>query len=262
MSEKLVASPFSTGRRFDRLQLLGQIDTLGSMQAAAKAMGISYKSAWEAVESLNNLSETPLVERSIGGASGGGTRLTDRGRQVLTFMRDMDRDFQAFIAAMEGSGRAFDRFFQAYQRIRRFEMRTSARNQYLGRVVQVTRGTVNAEVVLDIGGGDTLVAIITNTSVENLALEPGVEAHALVKAPWVIVTTDENFRSSARNRLCGVVTRCVEGAVNGEVILDLPGGKSVAAIITNDSIRQLGLQVGSRACALIKASHIILAVTP
>lgn len=139
-------------------------------------------------------------------------------------------------------------------------MKTSARNQFLGTVVKATRGAVNSEVILDIGGGDSLAAIITNTSLDNLGLAPGVEAYALVKAPWVIVTTDEGMKTSARNRLCGVVSRCVEGAVNGEVIIDLPGGKSVAAIITNDSIQSLGLKEGVRACALIKASHIILAV--
>ena len=140
-------------------------------------------------------------------------------------------------------------------------MKTSARNQFLGIVRNVKAGPINAEVILDIGGGDSLAAIITNDSVEHLALEPGNEAYALVKAPWVILTTDDSLKTSARNRLCGTVVRCQAGAVNGEVILELAGGKTVAAIITNDSIESLGLKVGVRACALIKASHIILAVS-
>ncbi len=45
------------------------------------------------------------------------------------------------------------------------------------------------------------------------------------------------------------------------MVIELDGGKSVAAIITNESIKSLGLKEGVRACALIKASHIILAVT-
>ncbi len=139
-------------------------------------------------------------------------------------------------------------------------MKTSARNQFLGTVMRLTRGAVNAEVILDIGGGDTLAAVITNESVDNLALAPGVEAYALIKAPWVIVTTDAALKTSARNRLCGVVSRCVAGAVNGEVVIDLAGGKSVAAVVTNDSIDSLGLKQGVPACALIKASHIVLAV--
>ncbi|MBF0271132.1 MAG: TOBE domain-containing protein [Magnetococcales bacterium] len=139
-------------------------------------------------------------------------------------------------------------------------MKTSARNQFPGRIQQITIGAVNAEVILNIGGEDSLAAIITKTSVEQLGLAPGVEAYAMVKASWVILTTDDTVQTSARNRLCGIVSRCVEGAVNGEVILELPGGQSVVAIITNDSIRTLGLKNGMRACALIKSSHIILAV--
>ncbi len=139
-------------------------------------------------------------------------------------------------------------------------MQTSARNQFLGTVKTVKTGPINAEVILDIGGGDELAAIITHDSVDHLGLKPGLEAYALVKAPWVILTTDDSLKTSARNRLCGTVVRCQEGAINGEVILELAGGKTVAAVVTNDSLHSLGLQVGARACALIKASHIILAV--
>ena len=88
----------------------------------------------------------------------------------------------------------------------------------------------------------------------------GSEAYALIKAPWVIVTTDTALKTSARNRLCGTVVRCTAGAVSSEVVIELPGGKLVVAMLTNDSVADLGLHEGVRACALIKASHIILAV--
>ena len=248
------------GRKVDRVALLEKVAELGSINAAAKAVGISYKGAWQAIEALNNLSERQLVERSVGGSGGGGTRLTPQGEQVLSLLRDMEGEFQGLLAALGGERSRLDRFFRYFQLMRRFNVKTSARNQYLGHVTSVARGAVNSEVILDIGGGDSLAAIITNESTDNLALAVGTEAYALVKAPWVIVTTDETLKTSARNRLCGVVSRCTEGAVNGEVIIDLPGGKSVAAIVTNASIHGLGLAVGVRACALIKASHIILAV--
>jgi molybdate transport system regulatory protein len=248
------------GRKVDRVALLEKVAELGSITAAAKAAGISYKGAWEAIEALNNLSDAPVVERSVGGSGGGGTRLTAHGEKVLSLLRDMETDFQGFLAAMGGGRGHFERFYKYFQLMRRWNMKTSARNQFLGTVTKVKRGAVNSEVILDIGGGDSLAAIITNESVDNLALATGIEAYALIKAPWVIVTTDESIKTSARNRLCGTVSRCVEGAVNGEVIIDLPGGKSVTAIITNDSIKSLGLKEGVRACALIKASHIILAI--
>lgn len=139
-------------------------------------------------------------------------------------------------------------------------MHSSARNEFSGTVTAVTKGAVNAEVILDIGDGQQLTAIITNSSVDSLGLAAGKPAVALVKAPWVIITTNDRLRTSARNRLCGNVSTVREGAVNGEVVLDIGAGKSVAAIVTNESIRALGLKPGVRACALIKASHIILAV--
>lgn len=139
-------------------------------------------------------------------------------------------------------------------------MKTSARNQFLGTVKSIKMGPINAEVILDIGGDDMLAAVITHDSVEHLGLKVGMEAYAMVKAPWVIVTTSDGFKTSARNELRGKVVRCQEGAVNGEVIIELAGGKCVAAVVTNDSIKSLGLKEGVKACALIKASHVILAV--
>ncbi len=240
-----------------RIELLEKIAELGSISAAAKALGLSYKSAWEAVEAMNNLSDTLLVERVSGGRHGGGTVLTPRGIQVLAAFRRFEEEYSKFLAAL----RSNTEFGDFYQMIRGLGMKTSARNEFLGRVKQVKEGAVNAEVVLDIGGGQELVSIITNESVRNLELAVGKEAYALIKAPWVIVTAAEPaMKTSARNTLCGVVSRCQEGAVNGEVIIELPSGKSVAAIITNESIKNLGLREGVPACALIKASHIILAV--
>jgi molybdate transport system regulatory protein len=249
---------FSRGRRWDHLELLERIDSSGSISTAATAMGMSYKAAWQAVEAMNNLSDQPLVERQAGGRHGGGTSLTAYGRRVVGAYRRLETEREKVLAHL---GRIMDDFDQYYQLIRRFDMKTSARNQFLGKVKSVKHGPINAEVILDIGGGDTLAAVITQDSAEQLGLAEGVEAYALVKAPWVIVTTDETIKTSARNRLCGTVVRCHEGAINAEVVIELPGGKLVVATVTNDSVQSLGLKEGVRACALIKASHIILAVS-
>jgi len=247
----------SRGKRWDHLELLERIDASGSISAAANAMGMSYKAAWQAVEAMNNMSEQPVVARQTGGKNGGGTTLTEYGRRIVAAYRRLEKERERVLSQLN---RIMDDFDQYYRAIRRFDMQTSARNQFLGKVKSVKLGAVNAEVILDIGGGDELAAIITNDSAEHLDLKPGDEAYALIKAPWVILTTDTGLKTSARNRLCGAVVRCQEGAVNGEVVIELPGGKLVVAIVTNDSIQSLGLKVGVRACALIKASHIILAI--
>jgi molybdate transport system regulatory protein len=245
------------GRRWDHLELLERIAATGSITAAAGAMGMSYKVAWEAVEAINNLSDQPLVERKTGGQKGGGTTLTTYGRRVVGAYRRLEQEREQVLKKL---AEVMDDFDEYYHVIRRFDMKTSARNQFMGAVKSIKSGAINAEVVLDIGGGDTLAAVITNESVEHLALKVGSEAYAMIKAPWVIVTTSDGFKTSARNELRGTVVRCQEGAVSGEVIIELSGGKTVAAIVTNDSIKSLGLKEGVKACALIKASHIILAV--
>ena len=140
-------------------------------------------------------------------------------------------------------------------------MKSSARNQFVGRVTRVVRGAVNGEVELDLGEGLRIVAIITNESIEDLKLETGTEAHALIKASApILVPENEAPRSSARNCLCGEVVNCVEGAVNGEVGVELAGGRRLTAIVTNESVRNLGLKEGVGVCALVKASSVILAV--
>ena len=130
-----------------------------------------------------------------------------------------------------------------------------------GVVASVTDGAVSSEVVLRISDGIELVSVITRESVQDLGLAPGREALALIKASFVILAAGhEPLRVSARNRLAGTVIRHEVGAVNDEVVLDLGGGKTITSTITRESGAELGFKVGDPAQALIKASHVILAV--
>ena len=254
----LLNNPVRHGRRWDYLELLERIDATGSIAAAAKAMGMSYKAAWEAVLTINNLSPEPVATKQAGGQHGGNTSLSPYGRRMVMVYRHMEKEHARILAQL---GQVADNVEQYFQLIRRFDMQTSSRNQFLGTVTKVTNGPINSEVILDIGGGDELVAVITHNSVDHLGLAPGAQAYALVKAPWVILAKDDGkIKTSARNNLRGTIVSLQEGAVNSEVIIELPGGKTVTAIITNDSVQDMELKVGDKACALIKASHIILGV--
>ena len=70
-------------------------------------------------------------------------------------------------------------------------MKLSARNVLKGKVVQIIKGAVNTEVILELPGGARIVSIITNTSVDSLGLKEGKEAYAVIKASNVMIAVDE-----------------------------------------------------------------------
>ena len=69
-------------------------------------------------------------------------------------------------------------------------MKLSARNQLKGKVVKLTPGAINTEVVIELPGGSQVVAIITKTSAEGLGLAVGKAAYAVIKASSVMVAVD------------------------------------------------------------------------
>lgn len=143
-------------------------------------------------------------------------------------------------------------------------MKASARNVFEGKISAITDGAVNAEVELTLAGGDKIVAVVTAGSAKSLGLVVGMDAVALVKAPWVMVLAEDadsaKVRFSARNQLAGSVSALEKGAVNTEVAITLTGGTVVYAVITNEAVLELGLQIGKPASALIKASHVVLGI--
>jgi molybdate transport system regulatory protein len=140
-------------------------------------------------------------------------------------------------------------------------MKISARNVLSGEVKSLTRGAVNAEVVLVLQGGEIITSIITNHSADSLELTKGKKAFAIVKASEVMIGKGlENARLSARNILDGKVVHLALGAVNSEVVVSLPGGTEVVASITKASVEALELRVGDQVSAVVKASNVLIGI--
>ena len=240
-----------------RVHLLEAIARHGSIQKASKELGQSYKTAWDAVNSMNNLCDQPLVLREVGGRRGGGSQLTEHGRNMIKLFRAVEAEYQRALDKLGGNladMRNFNRL------LNRFSMKTSARNQFHGVITALIQGPVNFEVRLRLDDRNEIVAVITNDSAENLELRVGMEVLALVKAPSVLLFTDTQIKVSARNKLWGTVYDLRVGVVNTEVTVALPSGKSVIAVVTSNSCEELGLSVGTPVCAAIKSSSVILAV--
>lgn len=234
-----------------RIALLRAIREHGSISAAARQCQLSYKAAWQHIDTINNLSPQPLVARLTGGKGGGGTRLTALGEQLL----------DAWEKTGVALGAASRPQRQALSLLSRLAVRTSARNQLAGDISRIVRGAVNDTIHLRLTADCTLQVQITCDSREELALAEGDQAIALIKASWITLALPQAAAHIAvANRLQGKVGRITTGLVNSEVIVVLPGGHSLCAMVDNDSLASLAVQQDDAVCALFSAQSVILGI--
>lgn len=83
-----------------RIQLLERIRDSGSINEAAKSMKMSYKAAWDMVDTMNRVAARPVVVRIKGGRSGGGTQLTEYGQTLIDSFRNMEQEHRDFLNAL------------------------------------------------------------------------------------------------------------------------------------------------------------------
>jgi len=240
-----------------RMALLRAVAEHGSITRAAQAFGMSYKAAWDAIDLMNRRAGAPLVERTTGGQGGGGTRLTEHGLRLVARFEQLDAIHQRFIRLLgdEGMDLAHDLSI-----LKVLNVKTSARNQWVGSVSAIRAGAVNDEVEILLPGPTRLVAIVTRESTDALGLRLQQTVIAMIKASSVLLATDvAGARISAGNRLEGTVVAVRPGAVNAEVTVEAAGGLPVVAVVTQQSVAELGLAPGRTTTVLVKASDVILA---
>lgn len=115
--------------------------------------------------------------------------------------------------------------------------------------------------ILQLGGNDKVVAIVTNGSVASLELKVGNAVTALIKASSILVMTDSTgIALSSRNVLAGKVSKVSNGQVSSEIGITLPSGITVFATITHNAVNDLSIKEGVVASAVFKASSVILGV--
>jgi len=160
-----------------RIELLEQIRQHGSIHAAAKAMKMSYKAAWDSVDAMNNLSETPLVQKISGGKGGGGTFLTAKGEEVIEAFHTLQSKHQQFLDIFANS----DDLSAIVQSLSRLSLKLSARNQLSGVITDIKEDRVNVWIEMTIKGSDKLFATITKSSYSDLGLTLGENISRLLK---------------------------------------------------------------------------------
>ncbi|NQV70214.1 MAG: TOBE domain-containing protein [Pseudohongiella sp.] len=239
----------------DQIGLLQAIAETGSITAAAKAAGISYKTAWDKLQRLSNLSREPVVARVAGGTKGGGSQLTEYGLRMLNGFKQLHEEHNLFLKGLNQRLHSLDDISNF---MKNTLLQTSAGNQFLGTVSKLETGAINTEVIVDVAENQHIVAMVTEQSRQDMGLVVGTPIIALIKASSVTVAVGDELHVSARNFLSGSISRLEQGAVNTDVSIELGKGKFLSAVITNKSVTQLGLQESMQVHAFFKASSVIL----
>ncbi|MEH0835235.1 molybdenum-dependent transcriptional regulator [Pectobacterium cacticida] len=240
-----------------RIELLKQIRHTGSISQGAKLAGISYKSAWDAINEMNQLAEKTIVERMTGGKGGGGAVLTRYGERLLQLYDLLAQIQQKAFDVLQEEGLPLDSLLAA---IARFSLQTSARNQFFGTVL--ARGEEHVQQHLDIllaNGKTTIRTLLTQQSAERLQLQKGKDVLALIKAPWIEVYAATSTAPAADNVLAGQIQSIQHGVENSELLITLAGEETLCAIVPNICLEQQKLQPGTEVKACFNADRVIIA---
>jgi molybdate transport system regulatory protein len=236
--------------------LLRAIEQSGSINQAAKQTGLSYKGAWQMIERANNLAPKVLITTATGGSKGGGTCLTSAGQSLLQLFTRLEQQHRLFLQQLNQS-LADDPDVQML--LKRLVIKTTATNQLFGTITAIQTGAVNAEVLIELKGGEQIVVSLALTELKLLELSIGCDVVLLINDPEIIVITDpDNYLLSARNCLRGTVIRVQYDGVDSEVVIQLPSGDSLIATITQTSAESLGLNPGISASAVFKSNAVIV----
>ena len=80
-----------------RIKLISYIEEAGSISKAAKKVPMSYKAAWDAIDAINNLCPTTVVEKSTGGVGGGGAKVTPYGKKLIKTYSTLQKEHEKFL---------------------------------------------------------------------------------------------------------------------------------------------------------------------
>ncbi|KJV47371.1 transcriptional regulator [Pantoea sp. BL1] len=247
LQQKLFADP-------RRIELLKRVQETGSISQGAKLAGISYKSAWDAINDMNQMADQTLVDRATGGKGGGGAQLTRYGERLIQLFQLMEQIQQKAFDALQNDSLPLDSLLAA---IARFSLQTSARNQLFGTVMARDHQQVQQHLDVLLADGVTRLQVaITERSAERLQLDSGKEVLVLIKAPWIQVSRDA---LNSDNQLQVTISAIEPGEQVSEVLMTLPSGETLCATVNNVQVQQQNLQPGDSVTASFNAEHAIIA---
>lgn len=232
-----------------RLLILRSLSQAGSISQAARQAGVSYKAAWQAIDTLSNLSGVALVEKVVGGAGGGGARLTPAGVQLLDAAQKLGTVRKQLLADISPAN-AKNSMPQTSMAL---AVRTSMRNQLLAKVVAVKTVGALAWVKVQITQDVEWIAKITKESAQLLDLVPGMQIMLLCKATAVRISRLQ-LEKPGTNKAYGKVTRHSRAKAT-EISLQIAPHVSLIGFAEDEQIK-----TGESLYAYLEDSSLVLAL--
>ena len=232
-----------------RLLILRSLSQAGSISQAAREAGVSYKAAWQAIDTLSNLSGVALVEKVVGGAGGGGARLTPAGVQLLDAAQKLGTVRKQLLADISPANAKSS----MPQTSMALAVRTSMRNQLLAKVVAVKTLGALAWVKVQITQDVEWIAKITKESAQLLDLVPGMQIMLLCKATAVRISRLQ-LEKPGTNKAYGKVTRHSRAKAT-EISLQIAPHVSLIGFAEDEQIK-----TGESLYAYLEDSSLVLAL--
>ena len=246
-----------------RIDILRGIGRSGSISQAGREAGVSYKAAWQAIDTLTNLAGVPLVARAVGGAGGGGATLTPHGAQLLALAEALDaarqavhRRWSAETAGAAGAGASAANPGAALA-MTRLALRTSMRNQLPAHIERIDLQGRIARVVMQLGQSGRIAARVTEESVQLLGLAAGMPVIALCKATAVrVALAAAGTRAPRGNHLSGSVRGVARGETGDEITLALAPGLQIVGFAPPGAVAR----ARQRVTAAVDESALVVAL--
>lgn len=234
-----------------RMALLKAIFTTGSLSKAAKLIDISYKTAWDSINEINQLAEQPFVITTTGGKGGGGTSLSDYAIRFIELYDLLTNvQYHAFDVLKDESIPLNDVLNVAAK----LSLQSSARNQFYSTIQSINVDCVAGFLTLLLSDNQTEMTVyITQSSIKRLNLVVGKSVILLIKAPQIELVTQFQL-----NHYKVKIDTLLQTKDWCELTLSLSSGLKMYATCSHDEARKLELKQGQLINIGINPDNIIV----
>lgn len=233
-----------------RIRLLKEIQQCGSINQASKNANVSYKSAWDHLAAMNEISPKPLLQRNTGGRHGGGTTLTAYAERLLQLYDLLEKTQKKAFTVLQDETVPLDSLLSAFAK---FSLQSSARNQFSGHIVSLQTKDLHCLAGIKIEGIDRPISVsVTEKSALRLRLLLHKEAMLMIKAPWIQLS-----KVKPQNRMDNLLSATIKSVQNlgneDEILLTVGETEWVA------TAKSSHYRVGDKIWMTVAPEQIILA---